>query len=45
MNVIIPMAGSSSRFFEAGYKVSKALLPVGNRKMIEHVVNMFDPNK
>jgi NDP-sugar pyrophosphorylase family protein len=45
MNVIIPMAGSSSRFFEAGYKVTKALLPVGNRKMIEHVVNMFDPNK
>jgi NDP-sugar pyrophosphorylase family protein len=45
MNVIIPMAGSSSRFFEAGYNFTKALLPVGNRKMIEHVVNMFDPNK
>ena len=44
MNIIIPMAGNSSRFYAAGYNEPKALLPVGDSKMIEHVVNMFDPN-
>jgi dTDP-glucose pyrophosphorylase len=44
MNIIIPMAGNSSRFYDAGYNQPKALLTVGNRKMIEHVINMFDPN-
>ena len=44
MNIIIPMAGSSSRFYAAGYIEPKALLPVGDKKMIEHVINMFDPN-
>jgi dTDP-glucose pyrophosphorylase len=37
------MAGHSRRFHEAGYEGSKALLPVGEQPMIEHVVNMFDP--
>ena len=44
MNIIIPMAGNSSRFYAAGYIEPKALLPVGDNKMIEHVINMFDPN-
>ena len=44
MNIIIPMAGNSSRFDAAGYIGPKALLPVGDCKMIEHVINMFDPN-
>ena len=44
MNIIIPMAGNSSRFYAAGYLEPKALLPVGDCKMIEHVINMFDPN-
>ena len=43
INVIIPMAGHSLRFHKAGYLGPKALLPVGEYKMIEHVVNMFDP--
>ena len=38
------MAGNSSRFYNAGYDLPKALLPVGRKKMIEHVINMFDPN-
>lgn len=44
MNIIITMAGKSSRFYDSGYNQPKALLPVGNKKMIEHVINMFDPN-
>ena len=35
MNIIIPMAGNSSRFYSAGYSEPKALLPVGGTKMIE----------
>jgi choline kinase len=36
------MAGHSRRFGEAGYVGPKALLSVGNKKMIKHVVDMFD---
>lgn len=43
VNVIIPMSGKSRRFSESGYVGPKALLNVGNNRMIEHVVNMFDP--
>jgi dTDP-glucose pyrophosphorylase len=43
ISVIITMAGHSRRFREAGYEGPKALLPVGEQRMIEHVVNMFDP--
>jgi len=42
VNIIIPMAGHSRRFNEAGYLGPKALLPVGKQTMISHVVNMFD---
>ncbi len=44
INIIIPMAGHSRRFEKAGYIGPKACLPVGNKKMIEHVIDMFDPN-
>ena len=37
------MAGSSRRFHKAGYQGPKALLNVGDKQMIEHVINMFDP--
>lgn len=43
MNIVIPMAGKSTRFFEAGYTVPKPLLPVGAKTMIEQVVDLFDP--
>jgi len=42
IDVVIPMSGHSRRFHEKGYLGSKALLTVGNKTMIEHVVEMFD---
>ena len=41
MKIIIPMAGQSRRFNEKGFNGHKALLNTGNKKMIEHVVEMF----
>ena len=41
LNVIIPMAGHSRRFENQGFLGPKALLPVGDKTMIEHVFNMF----
>ena len=38
------MAGHSRRFNELGYKGPKAFFEVGEMKMIEHVINMFNPN-
>lgn len=42
MHVIITMAGHSRRFQDSGYRGPKALLPCGDRTMIEHAINMFD---
>ena len=42
-HVIIPMAGHSRRFKKVGLEGPKALLPVGNIPMIQHVVEMFSP--
>jgi len=43
MNVVIPMAGKSARFFDAGFTVPKYLLPLspkeGSLTMIEGAVN------
>lgn len=43
MNIVIPMAGKSARFFEAGFRMPKYLLPLtpkeGNITMIEGAVN------
>ena len=33
------MAGKSQRFFDAGYTLPKALLPIGKEPMIEAVLN------
>lgn len=44
MQIIIPMAGHSRRFDMAGYKGPKALLKVGEKQMISHVVEMFSPD-
>jgi len=41
MHVIVPMAGHSRRFAEAGYDGPKALLPVAGRPMIARVLAMF----
>lgn len=41
MQIIIPMAGSGTRFVRAGYKEIKPLIKVDGRPMIEHVVRMF----
>jgi beta-phosphoglucomutase-like phosphatase (HAD superfamily)/dTDP-glucose pyrophosphorylase len=37
-NILIPMAGSGSRFFNAGYKDPKPLIDVGGKPMIQRVV-------
>jgi len=42
MKIVIPMAGKSRRFFEAGYTLPKMLLPVGGRTMIEEIVDLFN---
>ena len=39
LNVLIPMAGSGSRFSEAGYDLPKPLIEVRNRSMINLVVD------
>lgn len=41
MDVVIPMAGHSRRFKEVGYDLPKFLLDCGDKKMIEHVLDMF----
>lgn len=38
MNVLIPMAGAGSRFAQAGYTFPKPLIEVGNKPMIQVVV-------
>ena len=37
-NVVIPMAGAGKRFSDCGYKLPKSFLPLGNKTMIEAVV-------
>lgn len=41
MKIIIPMAGQSKRFRDAGYEIPKPFLPVNGRPMIQHVCDMF----
>ena len=42
IQLIIPMSGIGKRFIDAGYKTPKPLLKVGSKKIINHVVNMFE---
>jgi NDP-sugar pyrophosphorylase family protein len=39
--IVIPMVGSSSRFFQAGYKVPKYMLHLGGITVFEHVLMSF----
>lgn len=41
MKIVVPMAGSGQRFQDAGYKISKPMIPVNRKPMIEYVVDMF----
>ena len=38
LRVVIPMAGEGSRFKEAGYKISKPLIPIQGKPMIQWVL-------
>lgn len=42
MKVIIPMAGSGTRFKEAGYDDPKPLIKVRGKRIIEYICDMFD---
>jgi NDP-sugar pyrophosphorylase family protein len=42
MKIIIPMAGHSRRFSEAGYTIPKPYLMIDGKPMIERVCEMFD---
>jgi NDP-sugar pyrophosphorylase family protein len=39
--VVIPMTGVGQRFVDAGYKNLKPLIEVGEKSIVEHVLNMF----
>ena len=41
MKILIPMAGKSQRFIEAGYTVPKHLILVEGIPVIEHIVRKF----
>ena len=43
LNIVIPMAGRGSRFAEKGYFDPKPLIPIGDKRMIEVVVNNLKP--
>lgn len=45
LQVIIPMAGLGRRFLDRGYKLSKPLIPVGTKPMIQRVVENLGINK
>lgn len=40
--IIIPMAGASSRFYNAGYTVPKYMLPLGNETVFDKSVKSFE---
>ena len=42
MDIIVTLAGKSSRFKEKGYKLPKFLLPIGKSIVLEQVLNQFD---
>lgn len=39
--IVIPMAGNSSRFFDAGYSLPKYKLPIGSRSLFESCITPF----
>lgn len=42
MKIIVPMAGLGQRFINAGYVDPKPLIKVGEKKIIEYIVDMFN---
>ncbi|MFQ1933226.1 hypothetical protein ACK350_07115 [Aeromonas veronii] len=40
--IVIPMAGLSSRFFSAGYKIPKYMLPIDNQTVFSRSVKSFE---
>ena len=45
LNIVIPMAGRGSRFEKAGYTFPKPLIDVGERPMIQVVVDNLRPKR
>jgi NDP-sugar pyrophosphorylase family protein len=44
MKIIVPMAGTGNRFVEKGYADPKPLIRVNGKRIIEYILEMFDPN-
>ena len=45
LRIVIPMAGEGSRFRNAGYKVSKPLIPIQGKPMIQWVLDNLQSKK
>lgn len=45
LNIVIPMAGRGQRFWDAGYKDPKPLIPVHGHPMIELVIENLRPSR
>src|ERR1700722_12070508 len=45
LQIVIPMAGRGSRFASAGYTTPKPLIPVGDRPMIQWVIENIRPRR
>lgn len=43
LNIVIPMAGSGMRFYEAGYALPKPLIDINGQAMIEVVIRNITP--
>jgi len=43
LNIVIPMAGKGSRFYDAGYTTPKPLIPINDKHMIEGVIDNLEP--
>ncbi len=45
MTILIPMAGEGKRFSQAGYKISKPLIPVDGKPMVIKALDMIPKSK
>lgn len=45
LNIVVPMAGRGSRFSQAGYKKPKPLIPIGDKPMIQWVIENIRPRR
>ena len=45
LNIVIPMAGRGSRFYDAGYKLPKPLIDINGSTMIEKVIQNLTPKQ